>query len=71
MVIGKTEEAATHLADQFFDRTNDRRYLALVWGDLQGGRHHRRPHGRSPKDRTVMAVPLDGEQGKPPSRIGR
>ena len=34
MVIGKTEEALTHLARQFFDRTSDRRYTAFVWGDF-------------------------------------
>ncbi|MCC7501620.1 MAG: RluA family pseudouridine synthase, partial [Flavobacteriales bacterium] len=34
MVIGKTEQALTHLALQFFERSNDRRYNALVWGDM-------------------------------------
>lgn len=65
MVIGKTDEALTHLARQFFDRTNDRRYLALVWGDftedegvIEGNL------GRSVKDRTVMQVFADPEIGK-------
>ncbi len=66
MVIGKTEQAAAHLADQFFRRTNDRRYLALVWGDLSEDEGTIEGHiGRSPKDRTVMQVFPDGEHGKP------
>ncbi len=65
MVIGKTEHAMAHLSNQFFHRTNDRRYLALVWGDfaeeegtIEGNL------ARSPKDRTVMQVFPDGDHGK-------
>ena len=66
MVIGKTEEAAAQLANQFFHRTNDRRYLALVWGDPAENEGTIEGHiGRSPKDRTVMQVFPEGEQGKP------
>lgn len=66
MVIGKTEAAAAHLADQFYHRTNDRRYLALVWGDFAEENGTIEGHiGRSPKDRTVMQVFSDGEHGKP------
>lgn len=66
MVIGKTEQATTHLADQFFHRTNDRRYLALVWGDLAEEEGTIEGHiGRSLKDRTVMQVFPEGEHGKP------
>jgi 23S rRNA pseudouridine1911/1915/1917 synthase len=65
MVIGKTEEALTHLARQFFDRTSDRRYNALVWGDFDEDEGVIEGHiGRSPKDRTVQCVFPDGEQGK-------
>ena len=35
LVIAKTESSMTHLAKQFYDRTIDRRYLALVWGDVK------------------------------------
>ena len=35
MVIAKTEFALSHLAKQFFDRTTDRRYQALVWGNVE------------------------------------
>lgn len=65
MVIGKTEEALTHLARQFYDRTNDRRYLALVWGDFDAEAGTIEGNlGRSPKDRTVMQVFPEGDQGK-------
>ncbi|MCC6542598.1 MAG: RluA family pseudouridine synthase [Flavobacteriales bacterium] len=66
MVIGKTEEALTHLARQFFDRTSDRRYNALVWGDFAEEEGVIEGHiGRSVRDRTVQAVFPDGDQGKP------
>ncbi len=31
ILIAKSEEAKTHLSKQFFDRTINRRYIALVW----------------------------------------
>jgi 23S rRNA pseudouridine1911/1915/1917 synthase len=66
MVIGKTEEALTHLARQFFDRTSDRRYNALVWGDFPEDEGVIEGHiGRSHKDRTVQYVFPEGDQGKP------
>ena len=34
MVIGKTEHAMVSLSEQFFERTTERRYHALVWGDV-------------------------------------
>ena len=65
MVIGKTEEALTHLARQFFDRTNDRVYNALVWGSFDTDEGVVEGHiGRSFKDRTVMQVFPDGSHGK-------
>ncbi|HEY0975924.1 MAG TPA: RluA family pseudouridine synthase [Flavobacteriales bacterium] len=66
MVIGKTDDAMAQLARQFFDRTNDRRYYALVWGDFDTESGTIEGHlGRSHKDRTVMQVFPDGELGKP------
>src|SRR5690606_15285147 len=65
MVIGKTDDALAHLARQFFDRTNDRRYRALVWGDPEGEEGTVEGNlGRSLKDRTVMQVFADPEVGK-------
>jgi len=66
MVIAKTEKALTHLSKQFFDRTNDRRYYALVWGDFNEDEGIIEGHiGRSHKDRKVMDVFEEGEFGKP------
>lgn len=66
MVIAKTEEALTHLSKQFYDRTNDRRYYALVWGDFDEDEGEIEGNiGRSLKDRKVMDVFPDGEYGKP------
>lgn len=65
MVVGKTEEALSHLARQFFERTSDRRYNALVWGDFSDDEGLIEGHiGRSNKDRTVMQVFPEGEHGK-------
>jgi 23S rRNA pseudouridine1911/1915/1917 synthase len=34
LLLAKTEQAAMDLANQFFDHTVYRRYIALVWGDF-------------------------------------
>jgi 23S rRNA pseudouridine1911/1915/1917 synthase len=66
MVVGKTEIALSHLARQFFDRTSDRRYNAIVWGDLDENEGVIEGHiGRSQKDRIVQFVYPEGDQGKP------
>ena len=50
MVVAKTENALTHLAKQFFDRTTFRRYQALVWGDvLENEGMPKNMNSRSPK----------------------
>jgi 23S rRNA pseudouridine1911/1915/1917 synthase len=64
MVIAKTEETLTHLAKQFYDRTTERRYNALVWGDLDQDGTIIGNLGRSPKNRKVMTVFEDDTQGK-------
>lgn len=66
MVIAKTEHALTHLAKQFFDRSSDRRYQALVWGDLKEDEGKIEGHiWRSHKNRKVMDVFPEGDLGKP------
>ena len=65
MVIAKTEHALTHLAKQFFDRTSDRRYQALVWGDVK--EDEGRIEGniwRSHKNRKIMDVFPEEDIGK-------
>jgi 23S rRNA pseudouridine1911/1915/1917 synthase len=65
MVVAKTENALTHLAKQFFDRTTYRRYHALVWGDLEEEEGTVNMNlGRSPKNRKVMTTFEDEDQGK-------
>ena len=65
LVIAKNEFALNRLSKQFFDRTTDRRYNALVWGvptpaegTITGN------VGRSIKDRKVMQVFADSSDGK-------
>jgi len=62
LVIAKTEEALTHLAKQFYDRTSERRYWALVWGDvLEDEGTITGDVGRSQKDRRIYRVYEDEE----------
>lgn len=64
MVVAKTEFALTHLAKQFFDRTTERRYHALVWGDVENDVRIEGNLGRSLHNRKVMTVFPDGDHGK-------
>ncbi|HBW86853.1 MAG TPA: RNA pseudouridine synthase [Crocinitomicaceae bacterium] len=64
LVIAKTESALSFLAKQFFDRTIERRYFALVWGDLQNNGTITGNIGRSLKNRKVMTVYPEGDHGK-------
>ena len=64
MVLGKTEQAMTHLSEQFFDRTVERRYRALVWGDLREDGTVTGHIGRNPRDRKLQSVFPDGSEGK-------
>ena len=65
MVVGKTEKALVDLSKQFFDKTTDRRYWALVWGDVKEDEGRIEAHtGRSLKNRKLMTVFPDGEFGK-------
>lgn len=64
LVVAKTEHALTNLAKQFYDRTTERRYWALVWGDVKEDGTVTGHVGRSIKNRKVMSVFPDGELGK-------
>ena len=66
MMVAKNEIAQMKIGNQFFKHTIDRKYHALVWGDVKEdtgtivGRI-----GRSPKNRKVFTViPEDEESGK-------
>jgi 23S rRNA pseudouridine1911/1915/1917 synthase len=64
LVIAKTELALTRLAKQFFEKTTERKYLALVWGDIEGAGTIQGKIGRSKKNRKIMAVYGEEEEGK-------
>ena len=66
LVVAKTEYAMAHLSKQFFDRTTERLYYALVWGNIEEDSGTIEGHiGRSFKNRLQMDVFPDGEYGKP------
>ncbi|HEC41780.1 MAG TPA: RluA family pseudouridine synthase [Bacteroides sp.] len=65
LVIAKTELAHNRLAKQFFDRKTKRKYIALVWGDLEEDEGSIEGYiGRDQKDRTRMKVYPEESQGK-------
>lgn len=64
MIVAKTEDALTNLAKQFYDRTTERRYQALVWGDVEEDMRIEGNLGRSLNNRKVMTVFPDGDYGK-------
>ena len=65
LVVAKTEFAMANLAKQFFDRTTDRVYHALVWGNIDDDEGTITGNvGRSFKNRLQMDVFPDGEHGK-------
>ncbi len=65
LVIAKTEKSMTVLAKKFADRELNRKYIALVWGDVKEDEGTITGHiGRSLKNRKVMTVFPDGKFGK-------
>ena len=64
MVLGKSERALTDLSEQFFERTVNRRYWALVWGDVFEDGTVTGHVGRSLRDRRYQQVFEDGREGK-------
>jgi len=65
LVIAKTEQAKNKLALQFFEKTSERLYHALVWGNIEEDEGTITGNiGRSLKNRQVFTVFPDGEYGK-------
>jgi 23S rRNA pseudouridine1911/1915/1917 synthase len=65
LVMAKNDRAAVHLANQFFEHTVYRRYLALVWGDFEEEEGTVRGHvGRHLRFRKIMDVYPEGDHGK-------
>ena len=68
LVIAKTEQAMTHLSKQFFDKTTEREYVAIVWGNVADDEGTIEGNiGRHPKNRLQNTVweGDDAGYGKP------
>jgi len=66
LVVAKNEASKVFLARQFFNRTINRRYVALVWGNFDDDAGTITGNiGRNPKNRKVMYVFPDNDNGKP------
>jgi 23S rRNA pseudouridine1911/1915/1917 synthase len=66
LVVAKNEEALTFLAKQFFNKTTERLYYALVWGNVEEDKGTITGNiGRSLKNRLQMSVFPDGDFGRP------
>ncbi|MCX6252037.1 MAG: RluA family pseudouridine synthase [Bacteroidetes bacterium] len=65
LLISKNEMAQTKLAKQFFDHTINRKYVALVWGNLKDEEGTITGYiGRDIRDRLVMRIYEDEERGR-------
>ena len=65
LVIAKTDFAMNYLAKQFEEKTSEREYIALVWGNVKEDEGTITGHiARHIKDRMQMDVYPDGSQGK-------
>lgn len=65
MVIAKNEISLTYMAKLFFDRTIDRKYIALVWGNPSEDSGTITGNiGRNIRNRKIMDIFPEGEHGK-------
>jgi 23S rRNA pseudouridine1911/1915/1917 synthase len=65
LVMAKTDKAMRHLAKQFFDHTISRKYVALVWGDLEKESGTIIAHvGRHQRFRKLFEAYPEGDHGK-------
>ena len=65
ILIAKTEKAMSDLASQFKKHTVHRRYIALVWGNIEEDEGTIIAHvGRNLRFRKIMAAFPDGDYGK-------
>ena len=65
LVVAKTEAAMTHLAKQFEEKSSEREYIALVWGNVKEDEGTIEGNiARHVKNRMQMAVYPEGDQGK-------
>jgi 23S rRNA pseudouridine1911/1915/1917 synthase len=65
LVLAKTDTAMRQLAKQFFDHTVSRKYMALVWGDVQKDEGTIIAHvGRNLRFRKLFEAYPEGDHGK-------
>ena len=65
LLVAKTEAAMTHLSKQFFNKTSEREYVALVWGNMNDDEGTIEGNiARHPKNRLQMHVFPEGDEGK-------
>lgn len=65
IAVAKTAEAAAHLAKQFFNHTVQRKYIALVWGNIEKDSGIIEAHvGRHQRHRKMFDAYPEGESGK-------
>ena len=65
LVVAKNDISMNNLAKKFFERDLDRRYIALVWGNLKDNNGTITGNiGRNLKNRKIMDVFTDGDYGK-------
>jgi 23S rRNA pseudouridine1911/1915/1917 synthase len=65
LVLAKTDKAMSHLAKQFFDHTVNRKYIALVWGELKNDSGTIIAHvGRNQRYRKLFEAYPEGDHGK-------
>jgi len=65
LVLAKTDIAMRHLAKQFFDHTIQRKYNALVWGDMEENEGTVIAHvGRHQRFRKLFEAYPEGDHGK-------
>lgn len=66
LVVAKTDLAMAYLTKQFANKTSEREYIALVWGNVENDEGTVGGYiGRHVKDRMQMAVFDDETKGKP------
>ena len=65
LVVAKTEKAMSYLSNQFAEKTSEREYIALVWGNVEEVEGTIEGNiGRHPKNRLQNTVYLDDEEDK-------
>jgi 23S rRNA pseudouridine1911/1915/1917 synthase len=65
LVLAKNDNAMSNLAKQFFDHTVERKYIALVWGEMEKETGTINAHiGRNQRYRKLFEAYPEGDHGK-------